>query len=69
MREYKYYLNHRNSVNKYGKLSESMKMSREEALLLSETLRRQNHERKMFLISWELKAKDHIDEHLDPRNK
>ena len=51
-REYKYYQEHKNSVDKYGTLTPAMKMTPDEYAKLTHTLRVQNTERLSYIEDW-----------------
>lgn len=52
-REYMYYQEHKNSVDKYGTPTPAMKMTQEEYTKLSVVLKAQNAKRKALLESWQ----------------
>jgi hypothetical protein len=55
-REYEYYQEHKGSVDKYGELTPSMKMTPEEHAKLITILDKQNERRTTFVEEWKRKS-------------
>lgn len=61
MRNYQYYQEHKESVDKYGKISDGMLMSKEEAKKLERILKKQNKKRSLYLKSKEISKSEEND--------
>ncbi len=60
-REYEYYLQHRESVERYGVVTENMKMSDKDYFNLQLTLKKQNEKRLAEIEEWKNIKNDYID--------
>jgi len=58
LRTYEYYQDHKDSVDKYGQVTQNMKMNGEELKKVSDHVREEGYKRLQYVENWERKAMD-----------